>query len=459
MSSPILTDDNETSPLLNEHTSANPNGDRPNTSTKMDKRLAFKIAAAMYSFSTLGLFSSSIGAVLPLLSQHYRLTDLHVSLVFLAGPVGYVVAAQCSDTIHDRFGQRGIAVIGPLLQVIATGLVAMHWGSFEVVLGAFAIQGLGTGLLDGSWCAWAGSMEKANTISGLLHGSYSLGGAAGPFLVTIITTQRQAWWTWYYILVSANVSTAGYVTTRAVLIRGQAGASNLELVILVSAFRNETATVYKRSKQSKLIHASKVRTKDLFTYHATWLCALYFLTYVGTETAISGWIVSFMLRNRGASAYLAGISSSGYWVGMAVGRLVLGFATDRIGVRRAAGLYFLLALGIEVLFAVLSSAAASVALMTLLGFVMGPLFPSGVVVLTRLLPGELHVAAVSFVASLGQVGGAFLPFAIGAVVQGLGIGVFRYAILLQTFLSLLVWAAFARLRRAVLPLPPDHNED
>lgn len=166
-----------------------------------------------------------------------------------------------------------------------------------------------------------------------------------------------------------------------------------------------------------------------------------------------------MLRNRGATPYLAGLSSSGYWAGMAVGRLILGFATDKIGVRRATCLYFICALGIEVLFAVLSSAALSVALMTLLGFVMGPLFPSGVVVLTRMLPGELHVSAVSFVASLGQVGGAFLPFAIGAVVQGLGIGVFRYAIFIQTFLALLVWFAFARLRQTKIPFLAARNED
>jgi fucose permease len=184
----------------------------------------------------------------------------------------------------------------------------------------------------------------------------------------------------------------------------------------------------------------------MFKYSATWLCAAYFLTYVGTETAISGWVVSFMLRQRHSTAYESGLAASGYWVGMAIGRLSLGFLTDRLGVRRATVLYFLFAIGFETLFVILSSAAVSVVIMTALGFVMGPLFPSGVVVLTRLLPGELHVAAVSFVASLGQVGGAFLPFAIGAVIQGLGIGVFRFAILIETVLALLVWFAFARLR-------------
>ncbi|KAH7414000.1 major facilitator superfamily domain-containing protein [Phaeosphaeria sp. MPI-PUGE-AT-0046c] len=381
----------------------------------------------MFSFSTLGIFNSSIGAVLPLMSRHYNLTDLHVSFLFLAGPVGYILAAQFSDTVHWHFGQRGIAFLGPTLQIIATLAIGLH-PRFELVLAGFAIAGSGIGFLDGSWCAWAGNMERANTISGLLHGSYSIGGAAGPFLVTVITTGHHPWYIWYYIM---------------------AAMSCCELLVLVLAFWNETASVYRRTKQSNL-QEDKIDVKAIFQYRATWLCAAYFLAYVGTETAISGWIVSFMLRNRHATPYLASLASSGFWIGMAIGRLVLGISTDRIGVRRATILYFLCAIGLEVLFAALTSPIVSVVLMMLLGFIAGPFFPSGVVVLTRLLPKELHIAAVSFVSSLGQVGGAFLPFLIGAVVQGLGIGVFRYAILAQTILALAVWVAFASVPTTVL---------
>ena len=187
----------------------------------------------------------------------------------------------------------------------------------------------------------------------------------------------------------------------------------------------------------------------MLRHPATWCCAAFFLADVGVETAISGWIVSFMLRSRSATPYLAGLSSSGFWAGMAVGRLVLGPLTDRMGVRRATVLYFILAVLTEILFVVLPHAIVSVVLMVILGFLMGPLFPSGVIVLTQLLPKELHVAAVSFVASLGQVGGALLPFGIGAVVEGLGIGVFEYAILVQSVLAMLLWVVFARLRPVV----------
>ncbi|KAJ4985547.1 MFS transporter [Stagonosporopsis vannaccii] len=386
-------------------------------------RFALKIAAAMYSFATLGLFNSSIGVLLPLISTHYHLSDLHVSLIFVVGPVGYIIAAQMSSLVHYHSGQFGIALLGPMLQIIAAMLLSLH-PHFALVLVGFAVQGLGTGLLDGSWCAWAGSMEKSSTMSGFLHGSYSAGAAAAPLLVTFMTTNGHAWFAWCYVLVALSI---------------------VDAAILSAAFWNESAAVYRQTHQSE-DSDDKAHTKAALKFPATWWCAAYFLADVGVETAISGWVVSFMLRSRSATPYLAGLSSSGFWAGMSVGRLVLGPLTDRIGVRRATALYFAIAVLVEIMFAFLPYASVSVVLMVILGFLMGPLFPSGVIVLTQLLPKELHVAAVSFVASLGQVGGALLPFGIGAVVEGLGIGVFRYAILVQSILAMLLWIAFSRLR-------------
>ena len=174
----------------------------------MTFRFALKIAAAMYSFATLGLFNSSIGVLLPLISTHYHLSDLHVSLIFVVGPVGYIIAAQMSSFVHYHSGQFGIALLGPVLQIVAAMLLSLH-PHFGLILVGFAVQGLGTGLLDGSWCAWAGSMEKSSTMSGFLHGSYSAGAAAAPLLVTVMTTNGHAWFVWYYILVSVNDSDRG----------------------------------------------------------------------------------------------------------------------------------------------------------------------------------------------------------------------------------------------------------
>jgi fucose permease len=167
---------------------------------------------------------------------------------------------------------------------------------------------------------------------------------------------------------------------------------------------------------------------------------------VGTESAISGWIVSFLTRARDASPEAAALSLSGFWAGMAIGRLSLGVVTDYIGVARATTIYLSTAIALEVIFAVFPSVKVSIVLATGLGFIMGPLFPSGIVLLTRLLPKQMHVAAVSFVASVGQIGGALLPFIIGATVQGLGIQMFKYVVVVQLGVALGIWLVFLGLK-------------
>ena len=201
---------NEAAPLLQHRQVSAPVSQNATYSSRhgllneTEYSLYFRIGAAMYSFAVLGLFTSSIGAMLQPLSKHYHLTDIHVSIIFLVGPVGYIIAAQSNDFIHSKFGQRGIAVAGPIFHVLAALAIATH-PPFPLVLAAFTFVALGTGLLDGSWCAWAANMENANTISGLLHGSFSVGAAIGPFLVGVIMeAAKRPWYEWYFILVRSS---------------------------------------------------------------------------------------------------------------------------------------------------------------------------------------------------------------------------------------------------------------
>lgn len=130
---------------------------------------------------------------------------------------------------------------------------------------------------------------------------------------------------------------------------------------------------------------------------------------------------------------------------MAVGRLFLGIVTDKLGVRTAVIIYLSTAAVLQLLFTLVELPAVSAVIITLIGFVLGPMFPSGVVMITRLLPPDLHVGAVSFVASVGEVGGALLPFALGAIADRLGIGAFQYIILAQLIVTLCIWLCFPRL--------------
>ncbi|KAB5542547.1 major facilitator superfamily domain-containing protein [Coniochaeta sp. 2T2.1] len=379
----------------------------------------------MASFFILGLFTSTIGVVLPYLESYYSLTDTQVSTIFLVAPVGYILASSLTSLVHLRLGQRGIAVIGPLFQIVfAAGAAANP--PFPLLLVAVACGNFGAGLLDASWCAWAAGRENANAVSGLLHGSYSAGAAVGPFVAGALLAGGRPWYHWYYVLLTFSL---------------------LELLVLPLAFRHEDATRYRQDKNHYPTQSSESTTllshaKSLLSRPVIWASAGYLLTYAGTELAISDWIVVYMLRARHATPYLASLCSSSFWVGMAVGRFSLGPVTDRFGVRAAVVVYILFDIASDLLFYAVDAPVAAVILTAALGFWCGPLFPSAIVRLNSSLPRELHVPAVAFVASVGQVGGAVLPFGLGVVAERCGIGVFQGVIFVQMAASLGIWMVF-----------------
>ncbi|KAI1842249.1 hypothetical protein JX265_006876 [Neoarthrinium moseri] len=399
------------------------------THDKRSRALEVRIAAAMFSFFVMGLIQSTVG-----LEDFYGLSDTLVSLTFLMTPLGYFLAAYVNSIIHLQFGQRGVAVIGPASQLLFVSSVSFH-PRYSIFLLFSVIGGFGTGLLDGSWCAWAGGMAKnANVIQGFLHGSYSVGASLGPFMAgTMLSVGGKPWWSWYYVLSAFCLTT---------------------LVTSALAFWSQDADKYHAEKYKtpeSSDSASKKSPWDMFKHIATWVCAAYFLAYVGIENSITGWIVVFMIRVRGTSPYLASICSSLFNIGMVVGRLGLGVVTEKHGVRRAVIVYLLLAAIFQVLFAVIDVPAVSAVLITMIGVLLGPLFPSGVIMVTRLLPQHLHVDAVSFVASVGEVGGALLPFALGVIADGLGIGSFQYIIIAQLVATLCIWMCFPKLSLSILP--------
>ena len=67
----------------------------------------------------------------------------------------------------------------------------------------------------------------------------------------------------------------------------------------------------------------------------TWLAAMFLLGYVGIEVGLGGWIVVFMIQVRKGERFASGMTATGFWLGLTVGRFALGFVTPRIGEKLA----------------------------------------------------------------------------------------------------------------------------
>ena len=112
----------------------------------------------------------------------------------------------------------------------------------------------------------------------------------------------------------------------------------LELGTSLPAFWTATAREF-REANPKTSESNKSRMREsllsLPAARVTWLCAIFLLGYVGVEVALGGWIVTFMLRERNGSEFGSGMVATGFWLGLTVGRVILGFVTPKIGERLA----------------------------------------------------------------------------------------------------------------------------
>ena len=130
-------------------------------------------------------------------------------------------------------------------------------------------------------------------------------------------------------------------------------------------------------------------------------------TFLTTKQLLSaGWVVVFMMQARGGQPFQSGLVPTGFWLGITIGRVTLGFVTARLGERLAIAIYLLIAIGLQIVFWLVPAFIVSAIAISFIGFFIGPLFPGAIVIATKLLPKHLHTSSIGFSTALGGGGAA-----------------------------------------------------
>ncbi|KUJ19598.1 MFS transporter-like protein [Mollisia scopiformis] len=369
----------------------------------------YRVFATFWSFFTVGMNDGSYGALVPHLEKYYTLSYTVVSLIFLSPFVGYSLSSILNNHVHIRLGQRGVAIIGPACHLVSYIIIANH-PPYPVLVVMFIFVGFGNGLIDAAWCAWIGNMANANEVQGVLQACYALGATVAPLIATgLISSGGLGWYSFYYIMIAT---------------------STLELLTSSTTFWSQTGTIYAaENPRDPSSSSSTGRTREALKNKLTWIFALFIFGYMGAEISLGGWIVTFMANVRHANAFASGATATGFWAGMTVGRLGLSFLTAKLGEWKSVILYLSCAAALELIFWLVPNLVVSAVAIALMGVFMGPMFPTAIVLVAKLLPKSLHVGTIGFATAFGGSGGAIFPFIVGAIAQAKGVKTLQPVIL------------------------------
>lgn len=325
----------------------------------------------------MGLVVSSFGPLLEHLTRRFGVSlpvaGSTISVYFAVSLIGVVVAMRTMMRLPARttvMGAIGLFGVGSVLAAFAPS-----WIAFVIAIG---VIGLAFGALDlglNQTVAYSEGARRAALLN-VLNSAYSAGEVVSPLLVASLASA-------HFSLLFVGAAVIAVVLLPA--ISGIAG----HLPVASGA----------PGRLGRLVLIFVVAI----------------VLYVGIENGIGGWMPSHLEAVGLRSAQAAGVTS-GFWLALVVGRLLMFSMPARVS---------------EAAIVITGSAVATVALILasvpaiapvayiVAGFFIAPIFPTTIVWLARLRPGDSR--ATSWLYPAASVGGTLGPGAIGLVIAGFGV--------------------------------------
>ena len=370
------------------------------------------------AFILIGAHDGAIGALLPNMRSDYALAAATVALLFVSQTIGYLAISFNTGVLIRRLGIRRFLAGGALFFALGSGIVALHPALWVGVLLPYVLIGSGLATLDAGLNAYLASVPNNGAALNYLHACYGGGALLGPLIATGLLTLHATWNLTYGVWALSSVGVA---------------------ISLWRILRDPIAPTEDAATTTRQMAPWRLR----FVAFG----ALFLLMYVGLEASLGNWGFSLLHQARGVSLLLAGWAISGYWAGLTLGRLVLARRVARVGeVRMITECLFGVFVGIALALALPSGAGNSVAFW-LIGFFLGPIFPSMIALTARRVPASMLSGAIGFLASLGITGAALFPWLAGNVIQRAGLVALLPFDLALTLAIGLAWLAVQRAPR------------
>lgn len=344
-------------------------------------RLETVMPAGLLNMFTLGASTTLYGPSLIYIAQETAQPIENLGALFAFHWAGFFAATLTANRLARKFEMRRGLLLGVALILLGVfGLISLP---FPINLSFPLLIGLGSGTCEVLFNRLAETLadDKPAHVLARLHSTWGIGAIIVPLIIAAVA------------LLGWNWRIAGIF----VLVVGL-----LDLLLIA------------RWNEFPFHHGGDIRWRSL-----PWRSLLYLLAiivvYAGLEVAAGSWAAPFFALT-GQGALLGSVATSGFYLTMSLGRVLLSAAPDRLGFARTLRLGTLASIGALLLTFIPSLAVIG---FVLLGFFMSMMFPALLAWAPRRHP-EIRAQMMSLSLAATGIGGVILPFLIGISVGAIG---------------------------------------
>jgi fucose permease len=354
---------------------------------------------AYIAFVLIGTTSAVNGVLLVAQISYYGVSRSTIGTTFFTGTVGYVLAGSAVGFLIHRFGFRIALVIGGSGFVLA-GLYTATRPPFVAFVILQVLVGFAMGVVESVLNAYLTTLPNATALLNRLHAFFGVGALLGPPLATWIV--GHALWTTVWLILGL-----AYIPVVA------------GFLIAYPRPTADTSTPQSAEPTSGGLLLAALRQRAIL------LGAALLAVYVGIESSMGNWGFSYLIQDRRQGALLAGYTVSGYWLGLTLGRFLISPVAARVKAT-AVGTMYACMIGVVAAAALtwlLPTTAAASTGFVLLGFFLGPIFPTMMATTPQLITAALVPTAIGVMNGGAVIGSSALPWLAGAITQTIGMWV------------------------------------
>ncbi|KAI9316353.1 major facilitator superfamily domain-containing protein [Dichotomocladium elegans] len=369
----------------------------PSKWQRLKPRLAPLLQCYLIQFFT-GMNDGNLGIVLPSIQSHYDVSQSIVALVFLCYASGFAAAAVLNGWMVRQLTQAKTVVVGAASLTLGFGMILIAL-PFPALCIFYIFVGLGVALIQSGANVFVGELPNATMMLNFLHASYGLGALVGPFAASSLL-ERTTWNMTYVVL---------------------CGIAGMNTVTAAVSFHDEDTVVADADADTDVPERGVVFAT--LRERVTQVGAVFLLFYVGTEVTLGDWAYTFLITERSDDTQSMAKVMSGYWAGLCIGRLCLGWVTSRFGEKQMVYGYIGVLNSTLITFWLVKSVWVDCVALVLAGIALGPLFPTLLSIARQTIPCRLYATAVGLLSAFGSGGSALFPYLTGVLINSTGVTV------------------------------------